>query len=53
MKTVSKKRRKALTEIIPLPISLEDLVHEELREFVIVKGMIALQNVLQAARSSL
>ncbi|MCP4444258.1 MAG: hypothetical protein GY811_02795 [Myxococcales bacterium] len=35
MNRVSKKRRKALTEIIPLPISLEDLVHEELREFVI------------------
>ncbi|MCP4444310.1 MAG: hypothetical protein GY811_03065, partial [Myxococcales bacterium] len=47
MNRVSKRRRKALTEIIPLPISLEDLVHEELREFVIVQGMVALQNVLE------
>jgi putative transposase len=53
MSRVSKKKREALTEIIPLGSVLEDFVRENLREFVFQQGMVALQNVLEEERSQL
>ncbi|MCP4447348.1 MAG: hypothetical protein GY811_18670 [Myxococcales bacterium] len=53
MNRVSKKTRKALTEIMPLGTVLEDLVRENLREFVFQQGMAALHNVLEEDRTRL
>jgi len=53
MSRVSKKKRESLAEVIPLGSVLEDLVRENLREFVFQQGMVALQNVLEEDRSRL
>lgn len=53
MSRVTKKKRVALAEIIPLGSVLEDLVRENLREFVFKQGMVALKNVLEEERTQL
>jgi putative transposase len=53
MNRVSKKKIKALAEIMPLGSVLEDFVRENLREFVFEQGMVALQSVLEEERTRL
>ena len=53
MNRISKKRREALTELLPLPSVLEAVVRDELRNFVIQEGMAALTRVLEEERTAL
>jgi len=53
MTRVSKKKRESVAEIVPLGTVLEDLVREDLREFVFRQGMTALQSVLEEERTRL
>jgi len=53
MNRISKKRRKTKAEVIPVGTVLEELVRENLREFVFEQGMVALHSVLEEERSLL
>lgn len=53
MSRVSKKHREAPTDLLPLPSVLEAVVRQELRDFVIQQGMVALTKILEEERTAL
>ena len=53
MSRVSKKRRESVANVVPLSSVLEVVVREELRDFVIQQGMVALAAILEEERTAL